>query len=277
MHTKISVPISRSATLNISLLKKYIVLQSRDCYTFKMNLIRSCEHITWPFWQKHGINANLLVHKRFLMPLGGDDMVFTPNNHHVYIFETAEERKTVVWYRWSGLVVVNGELYSLFENTNLFESYAWLVHDRENKTECVFVKNTPIEIIPNKTKTKITFIGSNIDRDTGLAVVSPEHHAKCFTIAVKKRATVQWYELNVHELMKPPIKEKLNSSVILIQRWMRTMMQSRIPAMKQIKHRGVFKRIPDDVFALIEHHYHHCLRPRLIQCEFRFRRPADLI
>ena len=28
-----------------------------------MNLIRSCEHITWPFWQKHGINANLLVHK----------------------------------------------------------------------------------------------------------------------------------------------------------------------------------------------------------------------
>ena len=97
-----------------------------------MNLIRSCEHITWPFWQKHGINANLLVHKRFLMPLGGDDVVFTPNNHHVYIFETAEERKTVVWCRWSGLVVVNGELYSLFENTNLFESYAWLVHDREN-------------------------------------------------------------------------------------------------------------------------------------------------
>ena len=241
-----------------------------------MNLIRACEHITWPFWQKHGVDENLLVHKRFFLPLGGDDKVFTPNTHHVYIFETAEEMKTVVWYRWAGLVAVNGELYSLFDNLNLFESYAWLVHKRENKAEYIFVKNTPMKIIPNETKQKITFIGSNIDRETGL-VISSEHNTKCYTSAVKKRSTVPWYELNVYELMEPPIKEKLNSSVIVIQRWIRMIQQRRIPAMHQIKHRGFFKRLPDDVFALIEHHYHRCLRPHLIRCEFQFHRPEDLI
>ena len=241
-----------------------------------MNLIRACEHIAWSFWKKIGIKPDEPVHKRFSLPLGAEDFVYTPNTHHVYIFETKEEKKTVIWYRWSGLVAVNGELYSLIDNTNLFESYAWLVHD-ECKAEYILVKETPMEVFQRETQGKVNFIGANIDRDTGMVITS-EYHTKCFTIAVKKRATtVPWYKLNTDELMKPPIRERLNSSVICVQRWMRRMLQNKIPAMQQIKHRGIFKTLPEDVFAIIEYHYHRCLQPRQIQREFRFDRPEARI
>ena len=134
------------------------------------------------------------------MPLDSEDTVFTPNAHHVYIFETIYNQR-IIWYRWSNMVVVENEIYYVFSSDNLLESYAWSVHKKEDRAEHLLVKQTPLRYKIGRAG-QMSIRGIRIDRDTGSFINTP-YFASCARIKLPVRAGVLQAETGLYNRRRP--------------------------------------------------------------------------
>ena len=223
------------------------------------NQIRFCEHPHWPVWRDRGFesSANNLIHRKAFLPLDSEDTVFTPDTHHVYIFETIYNQR-IIWYRWSNMVIVENEIYYVFSSDNLLESYAWSVHKKEDRAEHLLVKQTPLRYKRGRAG-QLSIRGIRIDRDTGSFINTP-YFASCARIKLP-----DYYEL------KPDYTtdgDQLTSAVRVLQRWARSRSNRtrKSSFMTQFEQHGYFALLPEDILLLIEAHLR--FRPRQLQCEF---------
>ena len=224
--------------------------------------IRLCEHPRWPFLRDRGFasSANNLISRKAFMPLDSEDVVFAPDAHDVYVFETIYNKR-LVWYRRSNMVAVGDRLYCVYSGDNLFESYAWSVHKNESpRAAYLVVRQTPLKFTIGRCKLSVRGIG--IGRDTGLFLNRP------YFVSCSVRRLQDYYELPRDFSTGP---DTLNPAIRLLQRWIRNRLnrKSKRSLLAQYERHGYFNLLPEDVLLVIEAHLIRMLfRPRQVECEF---------